>query len=157
MAQRMLAQWQQHSAEETIYITLCVHTGMSVWLRLNKREAVRKRGILCLSIIVCSLCLTHKKLPLLLFHILVQAIPLPISFFFILPVGSSHGTRSPEFLFRVVPWPSHFPFCSRFLSRTQSPQDYLLSNQAATWRDTSWKPILRYVANLLTTRALGVQ
>ena len=63
MAQRMLAQWQQHSAEETIYIILCVHTGMSVWLRLNKREAVRKRGILCLSIIVCSLFLTHKNPP----------------------------------------------------------------------------------------------
>ncbi len=63
MAQRMLAQWQQHSAEETIYIILCAHTGMSVWLRLNKREAVRKRGILCLSIIVCSLFLTHKNPP----------------------------------------------------------------------------------------------
>lgn len=63
MAQRMLAQWQQHSAEETIYIILYVHTGMSVWLRLNKREAVRKRGILCLSIIVCSLFLTHKNPP----------------------------------------------------------------------------------------------
>lgn len=63
MAQRMLAQWQQHSAEETIYIILCVHTGMSVWLRPNKRDAVRKGRILCLSIIVCSLCLTHKNPP----------------------------------------------------------------------------------------------
>lgn len=63
MAQRMLAQWQQHSAEETIYIILCVHTGMSVWLGPNKRDAARKGQILCLSIIVCSLCLAHKNPP----------------------------------------------------------------------------------------------
>lgn len=55
---------------------------MSVWLRLNKREAARKKGILCLSIIVCSLFLTHKKTPsLLLFHIFVHAIPLPSLFY----------------------------------------------------------------------------
>lgn len=85
MAQRMLAQWQQHSAEETIYIILCVHTGMSVWLKLNKREAARKKGFFfCLSIIVCGLFLTHKKPTLLLFHIVVHAIPLPISFLYFL-------------------------------------------------------------------------
>lgn len=85
MAQRMLAQWQQHSAEETIYIILCVHTGMSVWLKLNKREAARKKGMFfCLSIIVCGLFLTHKKASLLLFHIVVHAIPLPISFLYFL-------------------------------------------------------------------------
>lgn len=57
MAQRTLAQWQQHSAEETICIILCVHTGMSAWRGLNKR------GFLCLSIIVCSLFLTYKNPP----------------------------------------------------------------------------------------------
>lgn len=30
MAQRMLAQWQQHSAKETIYIILCVHSHVCV-------------------------------------------------------------------------------------------------------------------------------
>lgn len=61
MAQRMLAQWQQHSAEETIYIILCVHTGMSVWLKLNKREAVRKKGIFFVWASLCAVFFSHIK------------------------------------------------------------------------------------------------
>lgn len=90
MAQRMLARWQQHSAEETIYIILCVHTGMSVWLRPNKRDAVRKGRIVCLSIIVCSLCLAHKNPPYCYSTFLYMPAPLPISFLYFL-LAWSHG------------------------------------------------------------------
>ena len=46
---------------------------------------MRKKGFFfCLSIIVCGLFLKHKKPSLLLFCILVHAIPLPISFLYFL-------------------------------------------------------------------------
>lgn len=44
----------------------------------------RRDFFFCLSIIVCGLFLTHKKPTLLLFHIVVHAIPLPISFLYFL-------------------------------------------------------------------------
>lgn len=131
---------------------------MSVWLRLNKREAVRKRGILCLSIIVCSLCLTHKKLPLLLFHIFVQAIPLPISFLHFL-------------LARLM---AHAPLnsCSeKHLDHLTSPFVLLFSpghsrhhkiiycptklQHKKTLPENQW--LLKNATHLLTARALGVQ
>lgn len=110
---------------------------MSVWLRLNKREAARKKGILCLSIIVCSLFLTHKKPPPYCYSTFLY-MPSLSHLFFILPVGLSHGTCSLEFLFREAPWPSHSPFCSLFLFRTQAAQGYLLCSQAAQIKATLW-------------------
>lgn len=57
MAQRMLAQRQQQSATDAIYIRLCAHRHVCV-KRLNKSKEVWKRGSWCLSIIVCSPFLT---------------------------------------------------------------------------------------------------
>lgn len=101
------------AAEETIYIILCVHTGMTVLLRPNKREAVRKRGILCLSILVCSLFLTHKKHPYCYSTFLYMPPLSPSPFYTSFWLVS--WSRSPEFLFQETPWPSHSPFCSLFL------------------------------------------
>lgn len=114
MAQRMLAQWQQHSAEETIYIILCVHTGMSVWLKLNKREAVRKKGFFLFEHHCVRSFSSHiKNLPCCYSALLYMPSLSPSLFYTSCWLVSR--CLLPLFSFWEAPWPPHSPFCSLFL------------------------------------------
>lgn len=154
MAQRMLVQWQQHSAEETIYIILCVHTGMSVWLRANKREAVRKRGILCLSIIVCGPFLTHKNPPYCYSTFLYMSTLSPSLFYTSCWFVSWRSLAL--FLFCEAPWPSHSPFCSLFLFQDTGSTRLFTFQPSCRIKSPPFESLMKNVLCVLTSLILGI-
>lgn len=107
MAQRMLAQWQQHSAEETIYIILCAQACLCDWDWIKERQW--EKGEFCVWASLCAVSFSHTKTLLIVIPHCCTCHPSPNLFFYtVLPAGLSHG--GPAFLFGEAPWPSQSPF-----------------------------------------------
>lgn len=93
MAQRMLAQWQQHSAEETIYIILCTQACLCDWNWIKERFW-EWREFFFVWASLCAVLFSQIKNILVVIPQCCTCHPSP-HLFFMLPAGLSHGACFP--------------------------------------------------------------
>lgn len=86
---------------------------MSVWLKLNKREAVRKKGFFFVWASLCAVFSSQIKKPCCYSTMLYM--PSLSPFLFYTSCWLVSRCLLPLFLFWEAPWPPHSPFCSLFL------------------------------------------